>query len=149
MRKEVKELKPVYRGTGQFVTDHKMTQSKEVADYLRANVFDPDLIEYREEFVVLHLNRNNRIIGFQKISSGGISGTVADAKMIFSGALMAGASHIILSHNHPSGNTKPSEADLSMTRKIKDGGKLLDIDVLDHVILTYDQYYSFADGGNI
>jgi DNA repair protein RadC len=87
------------------------------------------------------------VLGISEISTGGFAGTVADPKVIFSIALKACASSIILSHNHPSGNLKPSQADLNLTRKIKSGGELLDIAVLDHIILTSDSYFSFADEG--
>jgi DNA repair protein RadC len=101
----------------------------------------------REEFYILLLNRANRIYGYYLLSQGGTSGTVVDPKLIFSIALKCNAHGIILAHNHPSGNTKPSEADIQITKKVKEGGKLLEIDVLDHIILTSDSYLSFADEG--
>ena len=104
-------------------------------------------ISLREYFYILFLNRSNKIIGFFQLSSGGISGTVADPKLAFSIALKCIASSIILVHNHPSGNAKPSECDISLTRKFKEGGKLLDIAVLDHLIITEEGFYSFADEG--
>jgi len=100
-----------------------------------------------EEFWILLLNRSNRIIGREKISSGGISGTVVDAKMIFRSALERVASSIMLFHNHPSGSLKPSQADLSLTRKLKQAGEVLDTQVLDHLIISERGYYSFADEG--
>ena len=106
-----------------------------------------DQMQYREEFVILLLNRANRVLGFTLISKGGTAGTVVDTKMIFQIALKANASGLILSHNHPSGNSTPSEADISLTKKVVSGGKLLEISVLDHVILTEESYYSFADNG--
>jgi DNA repair protein RadC len=108
-----------------------------------------DDIEYRESFAILLLNRANRVLGIANISTGGISGTVADPKVIFQHALKANASSIIMLHNHPSGNTQPSEADISLTRKMKECGKFMDLPVLDHVIVTADGYYSFADEGLI
>ncbi len=106
----------------------------------------PD-IDYRESFAVLLLSRANKILGLSWISLGGIAGTVVDAKIIFQIALKTLASSILLLHNHPSGNLRASDADLKITRKIKDGGKLLDIDVLDHLIITSEGYYSMADEG--
>ncbi len=100
-----------------------------------------------EEFWVLFLNRANRVIGRQRISSGGVSGTVVDAKIIFKHALEMLASGIILCHNHPSGNLNPSSADLELTRKLRNGGKVLDINVMDHLIIAESGYYSFADEG--
>ena len=100
-----------------------------------------------EEFWVLLLSRNNSVLKKQQISSGGVSGTVADPKLIFKSALEELASGIILVHNHPSGNTKPSQADISLTKKMKTAGQALEIAVLDHVIFTDQGYFSFADDG--
>ncbi len=108
-----------------------------------------DDLEYRESFAILLMNRANRALGIAQVSHGGISGTVADPKVIFQHALKANASSLILLHNHPSGNTQPSEADIHLTKKLVEGGKLLDISVLDHLIVTTDGYYSFADEGLI
>jgi len=112
-------------------------------------IWDEDRIDHIEEFVVLMLNRAMHITGWAKISQGGTAGTVCDPKIIFQLALIHNASAIILSHNHPSGNSTPSETDIRSTRKMVDGGKLLDIDVCDHVILSSGGYYSFADEGLI
>jgi len=98
-----------------------------------------------EEFWVIMLNRANRIIRMKRVSSGGISGTVADVKIIFKEAIDQMASALILAHNHPSGNRNPSEQDIRLTRKMKESGLLLDIPVLDHIIFAEDKYYSFAD----
>ena len=124
----------------------KVTSSTDAAKYLRPLYEDIDL---RERFYALYLNRQNRIIGHSLISMGGVTGTVVDPKLIFSTALKVLASSIILSHNHPSGNLKPSEEDLKITKKIKDGCALLDMQLFDHVILTEEGYYSFADEGQI
>ena len=102
-----------------------------------------------EEFWMLLLNRANKILKTVKISEGGISGTVVDPKKVFSIALEHHASSIILGHNHPSGQCTPSEADLKITRKIKDAGSLLEISVLDHIIVAHDRFYSFADEGTM
>lgn len=98
-----------------------------------------------EEFWVIMLNRANQVTKKQQISSGGVSGTVADPKIIFKMALDELASSIILTHNHPSGNLRPSQADISLTKKLKEAGKMLEIPVLDHLIFTNDAYFSFAD----
>lgn len=98
-----------------------------------------------EEFWILLLNRNNRIIKKVKISSGGVSGTVVDHRIIFKNAIEALASSIILCHNHPSGNLKPSSEDINITNTIKKAGELLDIKVLDHLIISDEGYFSFAD----
>ncbi len=100
-----------------------------------------------EEFWIILLNRANEVIKCEKISSGGVSGTVADPKIIFKYALENLASAIILSHNHPSGNLSPSQADRDLTKKLKAAGNNLDIPVLDHLIFTDKTYFSFADEG--
>lgn len=108
----------------------------------------PDLLDLlHEEFWVVALNRANDVLKKIRISSGGISGTVADPKIIFKQALDISASSIILVHNHPSGNLKPSEADIRLTRKMKESGNLLEMPVLDHIIFSNNRYFSFADEG--
>ena len=102
----------------------------------------PDLKEY---FFVIFLNQENEVLGYNKLSEGGINGTVADIRLTFGMALKSLASGIILIHNHPSGNTKPSPADQRLTKRFKEAGELLEINVLDHLILTTDNYYSFTD----
>jgi DNA repair protein RadC len=101
----------------------------------------------QEEFWILLLNRANRVVGRERISSGGLSATIVDARVIFQKAISGLACSIILCHNHPSGNTKPSQADIDITRKLKKGGEALDITVLDHLIIAETGYYSFADEG--
>jgi DNA repair protein RadC len=104
-------------------------------------------LEYREYFYMLCLNRNNKVLGYSLISMGGLTGTIVDVRIIFQTALKASACSIILSHNHPSGNTMPSQADKDINSKIKEAGKLLDIPVLDHLIVTPESFLSFADEG--
>lgn len=121
--------------------------SKDSADYLRE--LWSNKMDYIEEFVVVYLNRANKVLGWTKISQGGVSGTVCDPKVIFQMALIFNASGIILSHNHPSGNNLPSKADKSVTRKIKASGEFLEIQLIDHIILTNESHLSFADCGLI
>ncbi len=102
---------------------------------------------YREIFFVLFLNRSNKVTGFIKISEGGMTGTVADPRLILTAALLAGASSLVLTHNHPSGSLIPSRQDEQLTEKIKQAARYLDIKVLDHVIISDEGYYSFADEG--
>lgn len=109
--------------------------------------WDKDRIELLEEFKVILLNRNNRVLGIINLSSGGLTGTIVDPKILFSVALKSCASSLILAHNHPSGNLKPSQADIDITRKLVTSGKMLEIGVIDHLIITTDGYYSFADEG--
>lgn len=100
-----------------------------------------------EEFWILVLNRANKVTGKYKVSSGGLTGTVADQRIIFKKALDDAACCLILAHNHPSGNLKPSQADIQLTKKMVEAGKILDIDVMDHLIISETDYYSFADNG--
>lgn len=109
--------------------------------------WDLDTIQMFEEFKIILMDRSNTVIGIRTISKGGTSGTVVDAKLIFSIALKALACSIILAHNHPSGQVNPSKADEKLTTKVSEGGKLIDVAVLDHLIVTSMQYYSFADEG--
>ena len=117
--------------------------SGNIAQYLRATIKD---FSY-EVFAVIFLNKANKINHFEIISRGGITGTVADPRIILKLALEQGATSIILCHNHPSGNLKPSRADEELTQKIKVAARYLDIVVMDHVIVSEDGYYSFADDG--
>lgn len=106
-----------------------------------------DDIDFTESFKVIFLNRANRVLGISNLSNGGTAGTVVDAKLIFQAALKSNASSIIVAHNHPSGNLKPSDADRNLTNKIKEVGKLLDLQLLDHLIISRFGYLSFADEG--
>lgn len=121
----------------------KITASKDAYDLLKGDLMD---LPY-EEFWLLLLNRANRVIKKHKISLGGVHGTVADPKIIFKTALEELASGMIVAHNHPSGNLTPSQQDIDLTRKLKEAGKLLEIQLLDHLIVAGKQYYSFADEG--
>lgn len=102
-----------------------------------------------EEFWIMTLNRKNAIIAEHRISEGGITATIVDQRKIFRIAIDDKSTGIILFHNHPSGNIQPSEADNMLTRKLKEGGKLLDINVLDHIIVAQSGYYSYADEGKL
>lgn len=115
-----------------------------------AELFSPELADLTyEEFWILLLNRSNKVISKYQVSKGGVTGTVVDPKMVFKKAVDCMASGIILCHNHPSGNLTPSDADISLTRKMTDAGRLLDIQVLDHLIIAGEKYYSFADEGKM
>jgi DNA repair protein RadC len=119
--------------------------SKDVAD-----IFQPILSDLpHEEFWILYLNRSNKVISRMKLSQGGISGTVTDVRMVMKKAVEYLASGIIVCHNHPSGNLNPSESDTKITQKIREAGNLLDIQLLDHLIISDKDYYSFADNGLI
>lgn len=109
--------------------------------------WDENKIELVEQFKILLLDRGNNCLGFSEISTGGVTGSVADPKIIFSTLLLAKASAVILCHNHPSSNLDPSKADIEFTEKIYQGGKILDISVLDHQIVSPYGYYSFVEKG--
>lgn len=143
---EVAEIQLSYKTKVKASERPKINSSRDASEILRSS-WNADHLELLEQFKVLLTNRANRVLGLVEISSGGISGTVADPKLIFAAALKSGASGIILAHNHPSGTLSPSQADLDLTRKISAGGKLLEIQILDHVILTAHSYYSLADEG--
>ena len=117
--------------------------SLDIAQYLRATIKD---FSY-EVFAVLFLNKANKINHFEIISRGGLTGTVADPRVIFKIALEQDATSVVLCHNHPSGNLRPSKADEELTQKIKLAARYLDITVMDHLIVSEEGYYSFADGG--
>jgi DNA repair protein RadC len=109
------------------------------------SLFPADTICLQEQFVVLYLNTANKVIGSYQLSKGGITGTIADVRLILSVALKTLATGLILAHNHPSGNLKPSEADIQLTKKVKQAAKLLDIELIDHIIISSEGYYSFTD----
>jgi DNA repair protein RadC len=120
-----------------------ISNSSDIAHYLQSKLRD----HRREVFAVLFLNRANKINHFEIVSEGGITGTVADPRVILRKALEQDAVNIILCHNHPSGSLKPSKADEELTAKIKEAASYLDIKVLDHIIVSEEGYYSFADEG--
>src|SRR5450756_2707821 len=113
--------------------------------------WNQNTIEHKESFKMLLLNRANKVLGITTISEGGLSGTVTDVRLIYQYAIKGNASGIIIAHNHPSGNSNPSESDQKITQKIKEAGNLLDIQLLDHIILTPESeiYRSFADEGQL
>jgi DNA repair protein RadC len=121
----------------------KINGSKDAYELVKGDLMDLP----HEEFWVIMLNRANRLLKKHQISLGGVHGTVADPKIIFKTALESLASGIIVAHNHPSGNLTPSQQDIDLTKKLKEAGKLLEIQLLDHVIIAGKNYYSFADEG--
>ncbi len=119
--------------------------SGDIADYLRAKLAH----KAKEVFGVLFLNRSNKVIAFEQISEGGITGTVVDIRIILKKALLHESVSMVICHNHPSGSLDPSTADEMITQKIKEAGLLLDIRLLDHIIVSTEGHYSFADHGKI
>ena len=128
------------------VLNCQIKQSKDAADLFRS-IWDVDSLPINESVIAIFLNRNNNTIGWLKVSQGGLSGSVIDIRLVLATALQCLASGIIMAHNHPSGNLNPSDADTRVTKKLKDSAEIMDIQVLDHLIITEDSYYSFADNG--
>ena len=143
---QVAEVELVYRTKVKPSQRPKITTSVDAYEILQ-KIWNRDKIELVEEFKVLLLNRSNKVLGVLDASSGGITGTVADPRIILTAAIKANAVGIVLSHNHPSGSVKPSRADEELTMKIKEAARFLDMTVLDHIIITSEGYYSFADEG--
>ena len=139
------EIEVSYRTKVKASERRKITSSKDAESIFR-EIWSSSM-EFKEEFYIILLNRANQVLGWYKVSEGGMSGTVVDPKLIFSIALKGLASSIIISHSHPSGNLKPSNEDINLTKRLKEAGALLEIPVLDHLILTTDGYYSFGDEG--
>ena len=125
----------------------KITQSSTVNDYIR-KVYPVDINE-REAMVVLYLNNSNRTLGFSIASIGGLTSTIIDVRLVLKDALLSNATGLILIHNHPSGTLKASNQDMSITKKVKKAAEVMDIKLLDHLILTEENYFSFADDGII
>lgn len=143
---QVAEVEVTYRPNFKASERPKITCSKDIYEILFNN-WNLNKLEFIEQFKIILLSQGNKVLGIYEVSSGGRAGTLADPKVIFAAALKGAAVSIILAHNHPSSNLKPSQADLNLTRKIKAGAELLDIAVLDHLIITANGYYSFADEG--
>jgi DNA repair protein RadC len=125
----------------------KINHSKDAFEILYS-LFNKDTIEYLEQFYLLLLNKANKMLGWINLSNGGTTGTIVDVKVIYAIALITNSSSVALCHNHPSGNIQPSEADKNLTKVIYEAGKLLSINLIDHIIISPDKsYYSFADEG--
>jgi DNA repair protein RadC len=145
----ISEVSLIYRSKVK-ASDRPLVKCSRDAYNIFMENWNRDIIEFVEEFKILLMNRSNSVLGILEISKGGISGTVTDVRVIFQAAIKGNASGIICAHNHPSGNLNPSESDTRLTQKIKEAGNLMDIQLLDHLILTTkDNYYSFADNGLI
>ena len=143
---QVAEIQLTYRSTVKPSLRPGITASTDAYRVLIES-WDETKLEFIEQFKVILLNRANKVLGIVEVSTGSTTGTIADPKLIFVAALKANACGVILAHNHPSGSLNPSQADISLTRKLKEGGKLLEISVLDHIIVTNEGYYSLADEG--
>ena len=141
----IAEIELVYRPS---ISDKPIINSPHDAYNALIEFYPKETIQLQEHFLVAYLNRFNRVLGVLMHSSGGLTGTIADVRLIFGTALKAAASGIIISHNHPSGQLKPSAKDKEVTKRIRDAGDLLDIKLLDHIIVGHEgQYLSFSDEG--
>ncbi|MEE1884382.1 JAB domain-containing protein [Pedobacter flavus] len=143
---KVAEVKISYKQHFKISERPKISKSQDAYSVL-LNGWNLETISLYEEFKLLLLNRSNRVLGIVNLSVGGITGTVVDPRLIFVCALKANACNLILAHNHPSGALTPSEEDIKLTSKISNAAKLLEITVFDHLIVTDNGYYSFADNG--
>ena len=143
-KSKLREVTAVYK-SNQDINNVKISSSNDVNNYIRS-VY-PVSIDIREAMLVLLLNNSNRTLGYSIASIGGLTGTLVDVRLVLRDALLTQSTGLILIHNHPSGTLKPSQSDINITNKVKKAAELMDIKVLDHLILTEDSYYSFADDG--
>ncbi|WP_248722740.1 JAB domain-containing protein [Seonamhaeicola sp. ML3] len=143
---EISEIKVSYLNSS--TSKVKIANSKNVYETV-LSCWDLETIEYQEVVKLLLLNRANVVLGINELSKGGTSACMVDIKMVLAIALKCNAHGIILIHNHPSGNLEPSEADKSLTSKIKEACKIVDINMLDHLIISKDGYYSFSDNSTL
>jgi DNA repair protein RadC len=141
------EVQLSYKRKNQFII-HKITSSQSANECIR-KIFPIEQISYREHMYALYLDNSNCIIGYHLLSIGGITGTLVDIRVLMQGALLTNAVGLLLFHNHPSNTLKPSTADKNLTDKIIRSAEILDLKVLDHLIITEDSYYSFADNGEL
>lgn len=142
----VAEVELVYRNKVKPFERPLVKSAKDCYELLMVT-WDENKIEFVEQFKVVLMNQAQRVLGIYEVSTGGVTGTIADPKLVFTAALKANACKIILTHNHPSGSLKPSRADEELTKKIATAGMYLDIKVIDHIIVTSEGYYSFGDEG--
>lgn len=143
---QVAEIQLVYK-TKVKASDRPYISSSKTVYQLALQFWNSDTIEFFEEFKILLLNQSNKVLGMYEVSSGGIAGTSVDLRLIFAAALKANAVSLIMIHNHPSGQVKPSEADKQITNRVNEAGTIMNIKLLDHLIITPETYYSFTDDG--
>lgn len=139
------EIQLVYKSKVKVSNMEKIRDSRTASEVFR-RVWSQDM-EYREEMLMLCMNRAHSVLGWVKISAGGTSGTVVDPKVVMQHALKVNASAFMICHNHPSGNLKPSSEDLRLTKRLRELGSLMELPLLDHIIIAEDGYFSFADEG--
>lgn len=141
---KVGEVKLSYKP--KFKNQQKVTCSEDAYRYM-LSTYKKGTIYYKEYFKVLFLNQANQILGYTLISEGGLTETIADIRLIFQAALLTNSVALILAHNHPSGNLKPSPEDIRLTKQVREASNFMRIKILDHIILSDTKYYSFADEG--
>ena len=135
--------------TKKIYSVNQMNTTKRVHQFLLDSIYSKDEIEYRESGYALYLDNNLNVVGYLEIGKGGQTGVVMDVKMILAGCILSGANHIILTHNHPSGKLIPSNEDIELTQMIAASSKLMFIKLLDHIIITKEGMYSFAESGKL
>ena len=140
----VGEVELTYKSTSK--SRNKIYSSEDAYKYLLPT-YKEGTICYKEYFKVLFLNQASQILGYTLISEGGITDTTVDVRVILQAALLTNSVAIILAHNHPSGNLKPSRQDMDITKQVRDAAQFMRIKILDHIILSDTEYYSFADEG--
>jgi DNA repair protein RadC len=145
---QVAEIQLTYKSNVKPSQRPKISGSRDAYTILKEN-WDQGKIEFVEQFKAMFMNRANKVLGILDVSTGGVTGTVADPRVIFAAAIKAGACGFIVAHNHPSGNLLASQSDIELTKRLREGGKILEIQLLDHVIVTTEGYFSFADEGLI
>lgn len=146
---KISEITVVYKTKVKAADRPVILNSEQSADLVRTAMEGLGLTEHRECCIVIPMNRRSAALGWYLVSIGGLSGTVIDPKVVFQLCLGANAAGFILAHNHPSGNLKPSPEDNNLTQRIKEGARILDLKFLDHLIITTESYYSYADEGNL
>jgi DNA repair protein RadC len=143
---QVAEIDIIYKSKVKPSLRPQIKKLGDGADIFR-HYWDKNKIEYIEQFKVMLLNRARYVLGIYEVSTGSITGTIADPKLVFSAALKMNASYLILCHNHPSGNLTPSTCDKEMTARMQECGRLLDVPVIDHLIISMEGFFSFQDEG--
>ena len=123
-----------------------ITSPEKMVEVMRS-IFNADTLMWTEEVIMVCLNRANDVVGYYRVSSGGFSGTILDPRVVMTIALNNASSSIILAHNHPSGNLKPSEGDKAITDKIRNACAFFDMKLLDHLIITDESYFAFSENG--
>jgi len=142
----VAEVELIYKSKVKDSELPRVLTSRDVYEVFKQS-WDENKIDFIEQFKIMLLNRSNRVLAIYEVSTGGITGTIADPRVIFTAALKANAVSLALAHNHPSGDIKPSRQDEALTEKIKCAGNFLEIKVIEHLIISSESYFSFADEG--